>query len=439
MTSTKQNGKVFNPANKGPKTFGELDVSRSLVEETMLRQAYKKHSTSLFSLCDSLKISIQLTLSIFNFFRDQGLVEVTGLNGHDYQFHLTEKGRSFAARILHSCQYVGPVPVSIESYTKTVLAQKSELSITRSLLRGAFQGLILTDDLLDQLGPALTTKSPIFLYGPSGNGKTMIASQLANIYGDTILVPYALEVDGKIIAIYDPAVHQSCDGEDAHNGDPRWVRCKRPHIKTGGELDPEMLNLGQDAVSKVYSAPLQLKANNGILVIDDFGRQSITPQALLNRLIVPLDQHVEYFTLKTGAKFQVPFDIQVVFATNLEPDCIGDEAFLRRIKNKIYVGPVRPEIFDQIFNQLVKERGLICEKSTAFFLRKLCNKMGVKQLQACVPEDILDIVTSIDRYEGRAPQLSADNIKRAASLYFSTSPSKNDEETGLEKGPTVSN
>jgi predicted ATPase with chaperone activity len=265
------------------------------------------------------------------------------------------------------------------------------------------------------------TQKPIFFYGPTGNGKTSVASRLFKIYQDAVLIPYALEFDGQIIVLFDPAAHQRVDIDGGYDLDARWILCRRPYIIVGGELEPKMLELQMEESSKVYAAPLQLKANNGILIIDDFGRQIVSPHYLLNRWIVPLDRRVDYLTLRYGVKFQIPFEMIVVFSTNLDPEDLADEAFLRRIQNKIYVEPVDSAVFDQIFNRLVEERNLTCEADSAAFLRKLCRSLGKKDLQACIPTDIFDIIASIGMYEGRPLELNEENLKRAASLYFTKS------------------
>ncbi len=193
--------------------------------------------------------------------------------------------------------------------------------------------------MLDALGPAIISQSSIFVYGPTGNGKTSLAERMLRVYRDAVLIPYAVEVDNQIISLYDPVVHQPLEHEDS-DMDPRWIVCKRPCIVVGGELVPSMLELRLDESSGIYAAPLQMKATNGILIIDDFGRQLMSPRDLLNRWIVPLDRRVDYLTLRYGVKFQIPFETMVVFSTNLEPSDLADEAFLRRIHNKIYVEAV---------------------------------------------------------------------------------------------------
>jgi len=407
---------VFMP--KAPMDIEELDIPQTLVEDIMLRHLYSKSSSSLMSLCDSLKLSLPVIQSIFQRLRKQQLFEVTGMQGNDYHFTLSGIGHERASKLFNTCQYSGPTPVSVKNYITAVRTQALKINLNRPLLKKAFSDLVLTDRFLDQLGPALMTQKPIFFYGPTGNGKTSVASRLFRIYREAVLIPYALEFDGQIIVLYDPAVHQSVDIDGANGRDPRWVLCRRPYIIVGGELEQKMLELQMEESSKVYAAPLQLKANNGILIIDDFGRQIVSPQYLLNRWIVPLDRRVDYLTLRYGVKFEIPFEMIVAFSTNLDPSDLADEAFLRRIQNKIYVEPVDSSVFDKIFNRLVEERNIACEPDSAAYLRKLCQYLGKKDLQASIPADIIDIVASIDTYEGRSLQLSKENLKRAAMLYF---------------------
>jgi predicted ATPase with chaperone activity len=292
--------------------------------------------------------------------------------------------------------------------------------IDRRALKAAFSDLVIPDRLLDQLGPALISQNSIFLYGPSGNGKTSIAERMLRVYADGILIPYAVEVDNQIINLYDPVVHHKVDYEDP-DIDPRWVLCKRPCIVVGGELIPSMLELRLDEASGIYAAPLQMKANNGIFIIDDFGRQLMSPRDLLNRWIVPLDRKVDYLTLRYGVKFQIPFELMVVFSTNLDPSDLADEAFLRRIQNKIEIEPVQPEVFDMIFQRLMTVKNVPAEYDSAEYLRKLCLSNGRTQLRACYPLDILNIIQSISQYENRTLNVCKPDIERAVELYFAKS------------------
>jgi predicted ATPase with chaperone activity len=240
---------------------------------------------------------------------------------------------------------------------------------------------------------------------------------MLRVYHDAVLIPYAVEVDNQVISLYDPVVHTPLEN-DEQDLDPRWILCKRPCIVVGGELIPSMLELRLDEASGIYAAPLQMKANNGILIIDDFGRQLMSPRDLLNRWIVPLDRRVDYLTLRYGVKFQIPFETMVVFSTNLEPSDLADEAFLRRIHNKIYVEAVDAVAFDQIFSRVVQSRQIQAEPDSAEYLRRLCLREGRTELRACYPADICNILSSIGRYEGRGPIMTKGELERAAALYF---------------------
>jgi predicted ATPase with chaperone activity len=269
---------------------------------------------------------------------------------------------------------------------------------------------------LDQLGPALISQKALFLYGPTGNGKTSLAERLLRVYDDYVLIPYALELEGYVVTLFDPVLHRPL-AEQPDDLDARWVLCHRPSVTVGGELVSEMLELQSDASSGVYAAPLQMKANNGIFVIDDFGRQVISPRDLLNRWIVPLDRRVDYLTLHHGQKLCIPFAVMVVFATNLEPSDLADDAFLRRIPNKIYVEPVSKPRFLEILARVLNARGLSCDAAAADHLAELCLRLG-GALKACYPADLCDILMWRSQYEGRPPEVTARELDRAAEMYF---------------------
>ncbi len=415
MKKIVQTQPAFSP--RAPEDLQNLDIPESLVEDLMLRRLYTIGSSSINSLCFSLKLSFSVIHAMFERLRKRQLIVVTGMEGNDYTFTLSEAGRQLAATRFDMCHYSGPAPVSVRSYRAAVKSQTSKVNLKRQLLKEALSDLVLTDGFLDELGPAVVSQTSLFLYGPTGNGKTSVAESLHRVYQDSILIPYAVEFDGQIIVVYDPAVHQSLETGD--NGlDPRWVVCHRPSITVGGELELNMLELQLDENSKTYAAPPQMKANNGMFIIDDFGRQLVSPTHLLNRWIVPLDRRVDYLTLRYGAKFQVPFEVLVVFATNIDPKELAEEAFLRRIKNKVYVGAVDSQIFDEIFNRLVAEKNLPCRPNSAEALRKLCIDFGAKELRACYPADIVDALISISRYDERPVEVSKANLERATALYF---------------------
>src|SRR5437016_12392638 len=348
----------FHPAV--PQTFAELGISESLVLDLVLRRMTIEGYSSLTGLSKALHLAVPLVDMIFKHMRQQQLVEIKGMNGNDYNFVLSQAGKQLASERFQVSQYAGACPVSLKEYQAATKTQSAKVEVDRRVLRQAFSDLVVTDRMLDQLGPAIISQTSIFVYGPTGNGKTSLAERMLRVYEDAVLIPYAVELDNQIISVYDPVVHHPVDHEDS-DVDPRWIMCKRPCILVGGELIPSMLELRLDESSGIYAAPLQMKANNGILLIDDFGRQLMSPRDLLNRWIVPLDRRVDYLTLRYGVKFQIPFESMVVFSTNLEPSDLADEAFLRSIHNKIFVDAVGEKAFDQIFGRVV---GKLDRKST---------------------------------------------------------------------------
>jgi predicted ATPase with chaperone activity len=400
-----------------PDKIEDLGVRRALVSDLVLRYLWLHGSATLTALHQTLKLSFPLLETLFHQFRQQQLLEVKGMVGNDYAFMLTVGGRVQATARYEVCQYVGPTPVSIQQYQSVVKSQSAQVRLGRESLRQAFSDLVLPDGLLDQLGPSLIGHQSLFLYGGTGNGKTSIAERILRIYRDTVLVPYAVEVDGHIITVFDPVVHRTvpCDDEML---DPRWAVCERPCITVGGELSAAMLELRLDESTKVFISPCQMKANNGILIIDDFGRQMVSPRELLNRWIVPLDRRVDYLTLASGMKFQVPFELMVVFSTNLDPHELADEAFLRRIQTKVLVESVSGDTFDQIFQRVVQAHQISAEAGAAQYLRERCIAAGSKSLRACYPMDIYKIVKAISEYEGRPVRMTRANIDRAVGLYF---------------------
>src|SRR5580698_1328258 len=403
-----------------PQDFKELGISESLVLDLMLRRLLIEGFSSIAGIAKSLRLSHRIVDIVFKHMRSQQLIEVKGMIGNDYSFTLSAAGKQLAGERFQISQYAGACPVSLKDYHKATKVQSAKVHVDRKILRAAFNDLIVTDRMLDQLGPAIISQNSIFVYGPTGNGKTSLAERMLRVYKDAVLIPYAVEVDNQIISLYDPVVHQPIES-DEQDLDPRWLLCKRPCIVVGGELIPSMLELRLDEASGIYAAPLQMKANNGIFIIDDFGRQLMSPRDLLNRWIVPLDRRVDYLMLRYGVKFQIPFELMVVFSTNLEPSDLADEAFLRRIHNKIYVEAVDAASFDQIFARVIQSRGLQAEADSAEYVRKLCLREGRSELRACYPSDICNILHSIGRYEGRPPLMTKPELERAAALYFAKS------------------
>jgi hypothetical protein len=399
-----------------PDALADLDIPSSLVQDLFVRTLRERGESSLGALSAHLKLPQIVLEPVFRQLRQQVFLDVKGMQGNDYRFSLTAAGRALAADRAAICSYAGPAPVSLAAYDRSVRAQAAHVHLSRDRLRQALGDLVLPTDLLDQLGPALISQKALFLYGPTGNGKTSLAERLLRVYDDAVLIPYAVELNGYVITLFDPVLHDRLP-EQPEGLDARWVLCRRPSVATGGELVPEMLELRSDASSGVYAAPLQMKANNGILVIDDFGRQVISPRELLNRWIVPLDRRVDYLTLHHGQKLCIPFEVMVVFSTNLDPSELADEAFLRRIHNKIYVEPVTEDCFHEILARVLVERRINCDAETAGYVSELCLRHG-DTLKACYPADLCDILLWRSEYEGRPPQVTREELDRAAQLYF---------------------
>jgi predicted ATPase with chaperone activity len=399
-----------------PDRIDDLGIPKPMVVELALRHIRVQGTSSLRALSRSMKLPIGVVESLYHYFRQQQFLDVEGMVGEDYSFRLTSKARELVSARSQLGNYAGPTPVSVEAYYEAVRAQIAKPLVTRERLREVFHDLVVPASMLDQLGPALISHRSLFLYGPTGNGKTSIAERLLRVYTDNIVVPHAISVDGHIVTLFDPVVHRELDLADDYL-DQRWAVCRRPCITTGGELVPGMLELRLDQAAGIYAAPLQMKANNGIFLIDDFGRQVMSPRELLNRWIVPLDRRVDYLTLSHGVKFQIPFEMLVVFSTNLEPRELADEAFLRRIHTKVYIEAVGAEAFDQILARVVERAGVACDPEIPGFLRRLCLDRS-SALRACYPVDICDIMASICTYEGRPLRITREEIGRAAELYF---------------------
>ncbi len=405
----------FRPRN--PVTLQDAGLNQNMLIDLMLKLSLLDGVTTLGRLASQMKVSMNIMDQLFRHFRREQLCEVKGMVGNDYELTLSAAGRKVATDRYTISQYIGPAPVKLEDYCQAVRAQAARHPVSRSMLNEVFFDLVLPDAMLDQIGPAILSGTTIFLYGPTGNGKTSIAERLVRIYKDYVYIPYAIEVEGQIINIYDSVVHQALDTQE-EDIDPRWILCRRPCIATGGELVPEMLELRFDETLGFYSAPLQMKANNGLFIIDDFGRQMINPRDLLNRWIVPLDRRVDFLSLRTGVKFPIPFETLVVFSTNLDPRQLADEAFLRRIQNKIKVDAITPEVFDSILDRVCQDAGIAFDPDMAAYVRQTCNPDGKGVLRACYPRDVVRILQSIAEYEHRAPSLNRRDIDRAVNLYF---------------------
>src|ERR1700751_4819506 len=402
-----------------PQTIHDTGIRRSLLEELAIKILFLNGEMSLVDLADRMCLSFPIIEEIFQFLRKEQLCEVKGMARGSHRITVSGYGKARGAELLSMNQYAGPAPISIADYNLQVQRQSvQQTPIQRLDLEFSFRPLVLDDDLLTFLGTAVTSGTSIFLYGPSGTGKTTIASYIPAIYHDSILVPHAVEVDNQIITLYDEGVHRRVDGAATEDSDKRWVLCHRPRVVTGGELSGEMLDLQFNAVSRFYTAPLQMKANNGVLILDDFGRQRMRPDELLNRWMTPLDRRMDFLSLPGGKKFEIPFDLFLVFSTNLNPNDLADEAFLRRVPNKIKIGHATPEQFIEIFRRLCERRRLPYNAGLPEQLVEYITEELKRPLSQCYARDLLDQVVWAARYQGVEPRLTPETLEQACQSYF---------------------
>ena len=399
-----------------PSTVKDLGVPVGLAEDLLMRRVLTERTTTIGQASALLCVSHGVGLELTEALREKAQIEYLGATGRDYRIQLTELGHRTTSQRMSNGRHVGAMPVPLSLYRRVVNAQRSQVKLDRETMRAAFSDLVLQDSLLDQIGPAFVSGGAIFLYGPAGTGKTSLAERMNRIFDDPVLIPHFVEIDGQVISVFDPSVHHPLE-EQSPQVDRRWVLCERPLIIVGGELDLGMLDLRYDRISGISSAPIQMAANNGILVVDDFGRQAIRPEEILNRWIVPLSRGIDYLKANNGTKFTVPFELKLVISTNLDPNSLGDDAFLRRLRNKVFIGPVSEDDFAKILNAAVDSHGI---KLTADATEHLCEvaRQQIGELRPYLATDFCQLTTAICDYERCERVLDAEMIDRVADLYF---------------------
>jgi hypothetical protein len=413
-----------------PETLLDTGITEGLVEQLILKHLYSRGDLVGRDIAALLGLQFSLIDELLEVMKRQQKVAVKkslGMGNSSGLFALTEVGRAGTREHLTHNQYSGPAPVPLYQYSEVVRRQRlHENWLNPETLRQAFRHLVVEQDILAQIGPAVNSNKSFLIYGQPGNGKTALAEALFRVENEPIFMPYAIECQGNIIQVYDPIYHQKIEEEEDllstiasdHSYDRRWFRCKRPFIVTGGELALGMLDLSFNRVSKVYDAPFQVKANNGIYLIDDFGRQKATPAEILNRWIVPMERRVDYLSFEAGGKMTVPFEAFLIFSTNLRPESLGDEAFLRRIQYKMFLRSPRAPEFIEIFDRFAASRQLDCFRETVnkFVLKHYVE--GGKHFRRCHPRDVISHAIDIINFEGLKWELSEDVLDRAFISCF---------------------
>lgn len=420
-----------------PDSLEQTGLSMGLLAELILKMIYFHGNVTGQKLEEIAKLPFLNVIDrVLEFLKLEEFVDIIGVEGgfseRAFQYTITARGRLKVHEVLDRSQYAGPAPVPLDEYVQMVRDQSvSEIVVDRPALKQAFQNIVISERMLDKIGPAANSARSLFLYGPPGNGKTTIAEGIANLMGGFVYVPYAIEIDGQILKVYDPLNHRPLQTFDVYSPedyrleappsiipDARWVPCKRPQVVVGGELILSQLELIFDPITKVYEAPLQMKANGGLFLIDDFGRQQCRPQDLLNRWIVPLEKRVDYLALQTGKKIAIPFDVLIVFSTNLSPRDLVDDAFLRRIRHKIEITNPSPNEFREIFKRVAAAKQIpYSDDGLRYLIQEHYMKTG-RDLRSCHPRDLCDQILDEAKYRGIPPDMSRDLIDRACEAYF---------------------
>jgi hypothetical protein len=411
-----------------PQSIAETGLHPDTLSQLMLKTLVAGESSGT-QLAEHMRLPFTVLDAMIQHARVEKLIEVRGSSGAGsagYRYALTDLGRDRANQFLDMSRYVGPAPVPLAQYNAYVRAcMAARPWVDRERLSRGFDNLVVNDAMYDLLGPAVNSGKSLFLYGAPGNGKTVVAEGIGRALGTDMHVPHAIDVDGQTITVFDPVNHVPAASIGASTSviaaaqhDRRWETIRRPVVVVGGELTLEMLDLTFNPIARFYEAPIQMKANGGVFVVDDFGRQRIPPRDLLNRWIVPLESRVDYLTLHTGRKFELPFNVFIIFATNLRPESLADEAFLRRIPYKIRAKNPTADEYGRIWEMNCRRRGVAHNPDVIEYLQARYYGPRNLEMRACHPRDLIEQVVDMCRYNGRPLEISYDLLDRACGSYF---------------------
>lgn len=421
-------GDIYAP--KAPADIAEAKLEERVLTDLVVRLAYTVARLSTDWVCKQLHLSLPLAQEVLDAVCREGLLEETmRVSDARSHFRITDRGREDGSRMMEMCGYVGPAPVSLESYTAMLRWQfANAVAVKPENVTAAFSGMVLPSRVIQLAGLAVSSGRSLFVYGPPGNGKSSLGRAIHSAYPDDYWIPYAISTGDTVIRLFDPHVHHPVEiaGEQPETIDKRWIRIKRPLVIVGGELTLDMLDLIYIPSQRYYEAPPHLKSNGGVFLVDDFGRERVSPEQLLNRFITPMEYQIDFFTLRTGQKIQVPLRHVLIIATNLSLETVTDPAFLRRMGYRVYLGAPTPEQYTRIFQSYAQRHGAAVAPEV---MEQLLERYRVqdRELRCCEPRDLIERSRDICRFHSRPLELSPKVLDLAWTGYFGTEqPKKRD-------------